>query len=477
MVYMDVITIWWKSLESNVYAMLLYSLAGALVFRLFPRRLRTIVLATESLLFYAICDFRFLGLLLIETGFTWLMGGHIGKIRLNNDHENSKKNKSWLTVGIACIVLILAFFKYENFFVEIFGLSITRQMMPLGISYYSFRQISYLVDVYQGKIKWEPSFIRYASYVLFFPHIVCGPIVRARNMLDTSDNVAQFTYSGGLLILSGLFKKVVIADRISPYVTTVFDNYQSVPGIALWLALILNAIYIYCDFAGYSEIFVGVTRLYGFSCDLNFNLPYFSKNMKEFWRRWHISLSSWLRDYIYIPLGGNRKGTLRKACNVMVVFLVCGVWHGNTMMYFLWGIYHGILNLIDGSVVKITNRSHRYWNIIGAWKVFILNMLGWLIFRGRSISWVGAYLIRMIRDFRLTYADIVSSILIFTQDNTCVSYFLTAIAEIFILFMMELHDRLKIGRYNESSLRYGVLTVLILLFGMAGSGSFLYANF
>ena len=442
---------WLGSLGSNVYSILLFSILSVVIFHMVPIRARKMVLLAESLLFYGLCDLRFLGLVAGETLLSWYLGRKIeGSSAVLSERE--RKSANFLTAfGISASVAILAVFKYEHFFSEAFSFTLAELVMPLGLSYYSFRIISYLADIRRNRRRAEPSMIGYAGYILFFPHMVSGPIVRSENFLEElSDGLRwnpELAEEGICQIISGLFKKIVIADRIQPYVSTIFASYESYPAAALWLALFLNACYIYCDFAGYSEIAIGVTKLFGITCEPNFNRPYLAENMKEFWHRWHISLSSWLRDYIYIPLGGNRVGKLRTKLNVMAVFAVCGIWHGNTPMYLLWGIYHGILNILV------------------------------------SLTFLAGYVKHLFRLRSFSYSDIVASILPFTGDMTCVAYFLTTLVMLAVLAVMEIRDEIHQNAgdrkclFRERAWRVMLLVLLSLMFGMVGSGSFLYANY
>lgn len=269
-----------------------------------------------------------------------------------------------------CIVLNLAvlfFFKYNKFFFEnvervlriIFHIQFTRPkfdvLLPVGISFYTFQALGYVIDVYRDDINAEKNFFRYALFVSFFPQLVAGPIERSQNLLTQlaqkhKPNFEQMR-DGLLLMLWGFFLKIVLADRIAIFVDTIYGDINKYGGWYLIVATVLFAVQIYCDFAGYSTIATGASEILGIRLMENFNAPYFSQSVSEFWRRWHISLSSWFRDYVYVPLGGNRKGTLRKYVNIMIVFLVSGLWHGAGWSYVAWGGLNGAYQVI-GSVLK-----------------------------------------------------------------------------------------------------------------------------
>lgn len=478
------LNLWIGNLRSSVYALLLYALLAILVFYAVPEKARTAVLLAESILFYALCDVRFLLLVLIETAGTWILGFAIQRER---QRDNRAAENGFLICGIVLTVSILAFFKYEGFFATLFnpGATVDQLVMPLGISYYTFREISYLADIRMGKRTAETSLLYYASYILFFPHMISGPIARSEGMLERMHEGLRFDRNlageGILLVLSGMFKKVVIADRCSDYVSAVFQDHTAYPSAALWLAFFLNSVYIYCDFAGYSEIAVGITKILCIPCERNFNLPYLSQNMKEFWRRWHISLSFWLRDYIYIPLGGSRVSRIRTKINVMIVFVVCGLWHGSGLTYLLWGIYHGVCNILTPGKKKnqktVTTRTGIRAFLCSA-GVFLIASFGWLLFRSSSLQMAGDYFIHLFRGFSITIPAMTQTILPFTGDNSCVAYFLTLIVMLILLFVMEWDQMYHAERWERVKIfRSGLMLTLILLFGVAGSGSFLYANY
>lgn len=303
-------------------------------------RLQNVLILVSSYVFYGWWDYRFLLLIFLSTVVDYFIGQGIV-------HTESKpKKRSLLYLSMIFNLGVLGFFKYYNFFVDSWvellasvGYKIENTftiqiILPVGISFYTFQTMSYTIDVYRGNLKPTKDFISFASFVSFFPQLVAGPIERATNLLPQILGKRQFNSAiaiqGLRLIIWGMFKKVVIADSLAPVVNNIFSNYQDFDGGTLFLCAIFFAFQIYGDFSGYSDIAIGVSKLFGFELMSNFKFPYFSRNIGEFWRRWHISLSTWFRDYLYIPLGGSRGGKWMSLKNIFVIFLVSGFWHGAT---------------------------------------------------------------------------------------------------------------------------------------------------
>lgn len=303
-------------------------------------RLQNVLILVSSYVFYGWWDYRFLLLIFLSTVVDYFIGQGIV-------HTESKpKKRSLLYLSMIFNLGVLGFFKYYNFFVDSWvdllasvGYKIENTftiqiILPVGISFYTFQTMSYTIDVYRGNLKPTKDFISFASFVSFFPQLVAGPIERATNLLPQILGKRQFNSAiaiqGLRLIIWGMFKKVVIADSLAPVVNNIFSNYQDFDGGTLFLGAIFFAFQIYGDFSGYSDIAIGVSKLFGFELMSNFKFPYFSRNIGEFWRRWHISLSTWFRDYLYIPLGGSRGGKWMSLKNIFVIFLVSGFWHGAT---------------------------------------------------------------------------------------------------------------------------------------------------
>ena len=317
------------------------------------------------------------------------------------------KTRRTVFISLAIIVNlgVLGFFKYYNFFIDnmewiiraihlnpsTFHLNI---LLPIGISFYTFKGISYCVDVYRGKIYPEKKYIPFAAFIAFFPALLAGPIDRAENLLNQFNKsrhiTTEKTIRGVHLFIYGLFKKVVVADGIVRTVTSVFDSTGFVSWLDVVVATFLFTIQIYCDFSGYTDMARGVAKLFGFDLMINFKLPYFSKNPREFWSRWHISLSSWLRDYLYIPLGGNRKGSNRTYRNLMITMVLGGLWHGAGWNFVLWGFYHGVLlcvhRIFTSAKKKGNHISSVGFQFTNGIIFFILTCYGWLLFRAPSLE-------------------------------------------------------------------------------------------
>ena len=477
-------------MTSNIMLTLAF-LAGVLaVFYLTPRAGRQWILLAASLLFYLSADP--LLLLLAAGSALWSFGTGIGTEKA----ETEKGRKLWLAGAVLPVLLVLFVFKYFNFFAESVGgllacaglsgdAPLLRLALPLGISYYTFKMISYNADIYLGKRKAEKGAAgcgAYLTYVLFFPQIVSGPIQRPESFLAQLHEGPGYDgelFAEGLQrIVLGLFKKLVIANRLSAYVDTIFGAPEAYPGLACVLAAFFYSFQIYCDFSGYSDVAVGMGNLLGLRCEKNFDCPYFSRGIKEFWSRWHISLSGWLRDYIYIPLGGNRVPAFRRRVNVMATFLASGLWHGASWTFVIWGGIHGIWNLSARREKPEASLPRRIWQTL---VTFSGVTLGWVFFRAESFGAALAFLGRAVTGFSLSYADIQNSILPFTGDNTCAAYFLTACGFLFFLF---LYERGRVyGRRKEKEEGYlpvfwlAAMTLSILLFGVFGVSGFLYANF
>lgn len=454
----------------SIYLFLVFCFFVLALFYAFPKKARPLILLFSSIIFYGLCDIRFLVLLAIEISFTFYLGK---KIEANLEQNKAKK---FLILGILFVLTILGFFKYFDFFIEQFSLSFKSILLPLGISYYSFKAISYLIDVYKQKRSSEKSFPFYALYISFFPHLICGPIVRSETITEPLKKGIAYNpelfKQGFLLLVSGLFKKVVIADRIGTYVNAIFATPEAYPSFALLLALLLFALQLYCDFGGYSEIAVGFTKMFGIPCNDNFLRPYFALNIRDFWRRWHISLSSWLRDYVYIPLGGNRLGKKRQHFNTLATFVACGIWHGSALHFILWGIWHGVFNTLTPR--KDPQLFKKPVKILAFILTFSIVLFGWLLFKIDSAPKLLQFLSHLICDFSISITSISNSLLPFTYSNTCIAHFLTTLAFVFILFSQEyLQEKGK----DKELLFFTIQLFCVFLFCQTGNSPFLYANF
>lgn len=319
--------------------------------------------------------------------------------------ENSNKRRLLLFCSLAANLGLLFSFKYYNFFnhamadiLEVFGYNYSYSMLnlllPVGISFYTFQTLSYTLEVYNKRIEPERSFGVFALYVSFFPQLVAGPIERPQHLLPQlkklSDIIPENLSSGLRLMLWGLFKKMVIADRAAYFVNEVFNAPGEYHGISVVVAMVFFSFQIYCDFSGYSDMAIGASRIFGVDLMKNFDSPYFSKSIKEFWSRWHISLSTWFKDYVYIPLGGNRTSTPRWVFNLFITFFISGIWHGANWTFVIWGAIHGLAMAVEAVSTKyklFPIRMNRYLAVI--W-TFVIVTIAWVFFRANKVSdvWV-----------------------------------------------------------------------------------------
>jgi alginate O-acetyltransferase complex protein AlgI len=313
---------------------------------------QNILLLAASYVFYGWWDWRFLSLIMLSTIVDYFVA-----IQINQNDEQSKR-KAWLWVSVVFNIGLLGFFKYYNFFVDswidmfsMFGYNMQstwtlKVILPVGISFYTFQTMSYSFDVYYKKLKPTTDFLSFAAFVSFFPQLVAGPIERASNLLSQILNKRTFSYeqsvSGIKLILWGLFKKIVIADALAPIVDDIFTNYSTYPASTLILGVTMFSFQVYGDFSGYSDIAIGTAKLFGIELMSNFKFPQFSRNVAEYWQRWHVSLSTWFRHYVYIPLGGSRVSKLKSVRNICIIFLVSGFWHGANWTFIFWGGFHAL---------------------------------------------------------------------------------------------------------------------------------------
>ncbi len=334
----------------NSFSFLIFFLVVYPLYLLFNLRWQNRMLLVASYFFYGSWDWRFLSLIIISTFLDYYCGGAISR------SASLRKKKIFLLFSISGNLLILGFFKYYNFFIvslqellSLFGLSMQPHLLsiilPVGISFYTFQTMSYTIEIYRNKIKPVNNFIDFSLFVAFFPQLIAGPIERASHLIPQIVqkryvNLPQFN-EGCRLIIWGLFKKIAVADRLGIYVDSVYGNLYQHSGLTFILATIFFAFQIYCDFSAYSDIARGLGRLMGFDIMVNFRFPYFARNIREFWQRWHISLSEWLRDYLYIPLGGNRCGKFKTYRNIFITMLLGGLWHGANWTFVVWGLLHG----------------------------------------------------------------------------------------------------------------------------------------
>ncbi len=373
-------------------------------------KFQNLLIVASSYLFYGWWDWRFLSLILFSTVVDYGVGIGLSKV------DNNTKRKTLLFLSIIVNLGFLGIFKYYNFFLDsfvaafsLFGTEIKANslniIVPVGISFYTFQTLSYTIDVYRRKLEPTRDFIAFSAFVSFFPQLVAGPIERATNLLPQFYTKRTFDYSkavdGLRQILWGLFKKIVIADNCATYANLFFDNSTDYSGSTLLLGALFFTFQIYGDFSGYSDISIGTSRLFGFNLMRNFAFPYFSRDIAEFWRRWHISLSTWFRDYLYIPLGGSKGGTWMKVRNTFIIFIVSGFWHGANWTFIVWGA----LNAIYFLPLLLLKKNRAYLGVIAEGKhlprvreffsmilTFSLTVFAWIFFRAESVGHAMSYI-------------------------------------------------------------------------------------
>jgi len=376
------------------------------------------LLLIASYVFYGSWDWRFLSLIWISTILDYACGIKI------HEAMDPKRRRFFLTLSVAGNLTVLGFFKYFNFFAENFQALVGRFgfeihpnfiyiILPVGISFYTFQTMSYTIDIYYKKMKPTYNFLDLSLFIAFFPQLVAGPIERAKHLLPQILSPRKirmdYFYEGCYLIFWGLFLKVFVADNLSKLVDPVFASEPPYNGVQVLIALYAFAFQIFCDFAGYSNIARGLGRVMGFDIMVNFNLPYFATNPSDFWKRWHISLSSWLRDYLYIPLGGNKKGSFKTYRNLSLTMLLGGLWHGASWTFVLWGAYQGALLIMHRLLLPFLalfpssngNFGRRVWLSLRIVFFFQLVCLGWLIFRAQSLTQIRNMLHDLFFNFQL----------------------------------------------------------------------------
>ncbi len=386
----------------NSFAFAIFLPVVFAVYWVLPHRFRWVVMFIASYYFYMSWNVKYVVLILFTTVISYLCAIFITKAK-------SKRIKKVLLASTLTASLgVLFFFKYFNFFSE----SITEAfrlislpihpvtlslMLPVGISFYTFQTLSYVIDVYRGSSKPEKHFGIYATFIAFFPQLVAGPIERTNNLLPQIKEVHKFNYTkatyGLKLMAWGFFKKIVIADTLAVYVDQIYNHASQFSGFSLLAATVFFAFQIYCDFSGYSDIAIGAAKLFDIDLMTNFKSPYLSSSIKEFWSRWHISLSSWFRDYVYIPLGGNRVGRVRHRLNLLITFLISGLWHGASWTFVIWGGLHGIGQIaenIAGSMVKAkkkqTLKGFSLLRVLKICAVFVFCCFAWIFFRSNTLT-------------------------------------------------------------------------------------------
>ncbi|MGK0389595.1 MAG: alginate O-acetyltransferase complex protein AlgI, partial [Maribacter sp.] len=393
--------------------------------------LQNLFILFASYVFYGWWDWRFLFLIFFSSNIDFFIGKLLDKETGDSGGEINKK--LLLAFSVTVNIGLLLYFKYFNFFIESFtdlldqigvaySINTISIILPVGISFYTFQTLSYSIDIYNNKIKATKDYIAFLAYVSFFPQLVAGPIERAKNLLPQFLNKRSFHFENAKIgtsqILWGFLKKVVIADNCAPYVNDIFANYSTYPSQVLLFGAILFSFQIYCDFSGYSDIAIGTARLFGIKLMTNFKFPYFSRDIAEFWRRWHISLSTWFRDYLYIPLGGSKGSLFLKIRNVFIIFIVSGFWHGANWTFMFWGFINAMFFL--PLLLRNKNRKNMVYTsrllpgIIEIYKMFLtfcIITFAWIFFRSATLNDAFAYISRIL-EFEYVTSPLINYFLI-----------------------------------------------------------------
>lgn len=446
-------------------------------------QLQNILILTASYVFYGWWNWKFLILIIFSSFIDFTIAILIDK------QEKQKNRKLLLSLSLCINLGLLAFFKYYNFFVESFinsfnlneenlSFSTLNIILPVGISFYTFQTLSYTIDVYRKKLEATKNFIAFASFVSFFPQLVAGPIERATHLLPQFLKERKFSYnqavSGVQLIVWGLFKKIVIADNSAIIVNGIYDNFQNQSSISLIMGMVLFSFQIYCDFSGYSDIAIGLSRILGFDLMQNFKFPYFSKNIRSFWNRWHISLSTWFRDYVYFPLGGSKVSALKILRNTLIVFLISGLWHGANWTFVFWGLLHAVL-FIPMIFIKEQEKNKSLLNSIKTSLqtiiTFIFVTILWVFFRSDDITTAFDYLQHT---FTLQPGKMFS-----LKTNSYLLITLNAFIGIFILTIVEYFSfKKEATEIKLSPIKLVIMIILIAVLGVFKNQSdFIYFQF
>lgn len=459
---------------------------------------QNVLLLFSSYIFYGWWDWRFLSLIFFSTIIDYSVGIGLGH------YEKEKIRKGLVFLSIIANLTVLVFFKYYNFFIENFVLAFRffgaymqpdslEVVLPVGISFYTFQTLSYSIDVYRKKIRPSSDFVGFATYVTFFPQLVAGPIERASAFLPQFAKAREFNYfnavDGLRQMLWGFFKKMVIADNCAEYANLIFNNSEDYSGFALFMGAIFFSVQIYGDFSGYSDIAIGTARLFGFNLMQNFAFPYFSRDIAEFWRRWHISLSTWFRDYVYIPLGGSKGGIFVKIRNTFIIFLLSGFWHGANWTFIFWGM----LNAIYFLPLLLMKKNRCHLEVVASGKIFpsakevlfmgstfLLSTLAWIFFRAENVGAAFVFIEEMLQGFLAKEGYVQTLNLMYWQIGYTLPIILTCFFG-FEWFGRESKYALeKIGLKWPSYLRKGlyILVVLsIVFFANDKTHQFIYFNF
>lgn len=447
-------------------------------------KLQNVLLLLSSYVFYGWWDWRFLFLLFLNSLVNFVLGKYIFST------TDEKRKKKILYAALVFNLGLLGFFKYFNFFIDSFislsnGVGIKTSeftlniILPVGISFYTFQALSYIIDIYRGNIKPVTDPVSFFTFKAFFPQLVAGPIERASNLLQQIDiprkfNVAWFK-AGVFQVAVGFFRKVVIADSLAVYVDRIYGAPEIYDSNTLILATVLYAFQIYFDFSGYSDIAIGTAKMMGFRFEQNFNLPYFSKSLTEFWRKWHMSLSFWLRDYLYISLGGNRKGKLITYRNLMLTMLLGGLWHGSSWNFVIWGAIHGVFLAAEKWMMSFNFSlfKNKIFNALGYLYTFAVVCFAWIFFRAQSFD-TAQTVISKIFNYRFTSVYI-------GDINIFINMLVMLIIGLMIDFTLRVRNvHLETAAANWSTIKLAAVTsifIILLCLFFSSSNNFIYFQF
>lgn len=481
------------------------------IYYLIPQRIRYLWLLCASYYFYMCWNAKYALLILFSTLVTYACGYLLDII--NSKSWNRKKEvllkKSTIIISLLLNLGILFYFKYVNFtlqtitkLLQIINIKISIPsfdiLLPVGISFFTFQAIGYTIDVYRGEIKAERNFFKYALFVSFFPQLVAGPIERSKNLLVQLQTTHMFdtvqAESGLLTMMYGLFLKIVIADNISNVINPVFATPDQYMGMSLFLAAILFAFQIYCDFEGYSKLAIGSAQVLGIHLNQNFNSPYLASSVKDFWRRWHVSLTSWFRDYLYISLGGNQKGKLRKFINTMIIFLCSGLWHGADWKFIVWGGLNGLFCITEDFLKPVNkrwfyklkiNKCFLSYKIFQRIVTFLLIDFTWVFFRAETFRSAIYILYKIVKEFKLEWFLTAEYLNIFITSNKLITITLSLLFLLIIDYLRYKGTNLQNLFFSQQILfrwiAYFFFFILIIYWGAYGTDyeqtQFIYFQF
>lgn len=491
----------------NSFQFLVFFPIVLIIYFLIPKKIKYLWLLITSCYFYMCWNPKYIILIGISVVITYLSGLMLQKA------EKERHRKVIVAISFVSNLSILCFFKYADFILANINAVLSRVnialiekpfdvVLPVGISFYTFQALSYTMDVYRKEIDAEKNFFKYALFVTFFPQLVAGPIERSKNLLNDIRDIPQkkmWDYEritkGLIMMLYGMFLKMVVADRVSILVDTVFNDYQQYDSMVLFVAAVGFSLQIYCDFASYSTIAIGAAKVMGFTLMENFDTPYFARSIKDFWRRWHISLSTWFRDYLYIPLGGNRCSKTRKHINLLITFTVSGVWHGAGWHYIAWGLLHGVYQVVGEWLkpakdylcrvfcVKTESVSHKLLQTV---TTFLLVTFAWIFFRANSMTEALGYVKRLFTEVNMATLFDQSLYNLGLSEYEC-GVLLVSVLILFLISLIKYNLHMNLDNFLEKQsiwFRWGIIYILffmILIFGKYGpeysQQAFIYFQF